>query len=91
MEIDLNHLNVFIGSNGAGKSNFISFFQMLNAIVNEQLGVFVPRNGFADSFLHYGRKSTDAILAQLEFGTNGYRFLLVQEGGNIQSTSKALG
>jgi predicted ATPase len=50
MEIDLNNLNVFIGANGAGKSNFISFFELLNAIVNEQLNVFVPKNGFADSF-----------------------------------------
>ncbi len=26
-EIELNNLNVFIGANGAGKSNFISFFK----------------------------------------------------------------
>jgi len=38
--------------------------------------VFVPKNGFADSFLHYGRKHTDAIAARLEFGANGYRFTL---------------
>jgi len=76
MEIDLNNLNVFIGANGAGKSNFISFFTLLNAIVNEQLSVFVPKNGFADSFLHYGRKHTDAIAAKLEFGANGYQFTL---------------
>ncbi len=36
-EIELNNLNVFIGANGAGKSNFISFFKLLNAIINEQL------------------------------------------------------
>ncbi len=82
IEIDLNHLNVFIGPNGAGKSNFISFFKMLNAIVNEQLGIFVPKNGFADSFLHYGRKSTDAIFAQLEFGAYGYRFTLEPTANN---------
>ncbi|MEN8219137.1 MAG: AAA family ATPase [Pseudomonadota bacterium] len=82
MEIDLNNLNVFIGANGAGKSNFISFFTLLNAIVNEQLSVFVPKNGFADSFLHYGRKHTDAISAQLEFGANGYQFTLEPTADN---------
>jgi len=82
MEIDLNNLNVFIGANGAGKSNFISFFTLLNAIVNEQLSVFVPKNGFADSFLHYGRKHTDAIAARLEFGANGYQFTLEPTADN---------
>ncbi|OAD21518.1 hypothetical protein THIOM_002711 [Candidatus Thiomargarita nelsonii] len=76
MDIELNNLNVFIGANGAGKSNLISFFELLNAIVNKQLSVFIPKNGFADSFLHYGRKHTDAIAARLEFGANGYRFTL---------------
>ena len=76
MDIELNNLNILIGANGAGKSNFISFFQLIHAIVHEQLSVFVPKNGFANSFLHYGRQHTDAISAQLEFGANGYQFTL---------------
>jgi predicted ATPase len=82
LEIDLKPLNVFIGPNGAGKSNFISFFKLLNAIVNQQLGVFVPKNGFADSFLHYGRQSTEAIFAQLQFGADGYQFTLEPTANN---------
>ncbi len=82
LEIELNQLNVFIGPNGAGKSNFISFFKLLNAIVNQQLGVFVPKNGFADSFLHYGRQSTEAIRAQLQFGLDGYQFTLEPTANN---------
>ena len=62
-ELDLNNLNVFIGANGAGKSNLISFFKLLKAIVNQQLSIFVPKNGFAEVFLHYGRKHTEAIEA----------------------------
>jgi len=73
-EIELNNLNVFIGANGAGKSNFISFFKLLNAIINEQLSIFVPKNGFAEAFLHYGRKQTETIEAQLELGTHSYQF-----------------
>jgi hypothetical protein len=43
------------------KFNFISFFKLLNAIVNEQLSIFVPKNGFAE--VCYGRKHTEAIEA----------------------------
>jgi len=81
-EIELNNLNVFIGANGAGKSNFISFFNLLNAIINEQLRIFVPKNGFADAFLHYGRKHTEAIEAQLKLGTDGYQFRLEPTADN---------
>ncbi len=81
-EIELNHLNVFIGANGAGKSNFISFFHLLNAIINEQLRIFVPKNCFADAFLHYGRKHTQAIEAHLELGRHGYQFRLEPTADN---------
>ena len=81
-EIELNNLNVFIGANGAGKSNFISFFKLLNAIVNQQLSIFVPKNGFAESFLHYGSKHTDVIKAQLEWETHDYQFMLEPTSDN---------
>jgi len=81
-DIELNNLNVFIGANGAGKSNFISFFKLLNAIINEQLSIFVPKNGFAEAFLHYGRMHTQAIEAQLELGTHGYQFRLEPTNDN---------
>lgn len=81
-EIVLNNLNVFIGANGAGKSNFISFFKLLNAIINEQLNIFVPKNGFADTFLHYGRKHTKAIEAQLELDNHVYKFQLEPTADN---------
>ena len=32
MDLELRRLNVLIGANGAGKSNFVSFFKMLNAM-----------------------------------------------------------
>ena len=31
-DIAIGPLNILIGSNGVGKSNFISFFKMLNSI-----------------------------------------------------------
>ena len=35
-EIPLRNLNVLIGSNGAGKSNFISFFEMVQKMLYQQ-------------------------------------------------------
>ena len=37
-DIRLRNLNVLIGSNGVGKSNFISFFELLKALLNQRLG-----------------------------------------------------
>ena len=33
---ELNNLNVLIGSNGAGKSNFIEDFRMLRAMIEQR-------------------------------------------------------
>ncbi len=31
---EMKNLNVFVGSNGSGKSNLISFFQMLRSLID---------------------------------------------------------
>ncbi|RJP37303.1 MAG: recombinase RecF [Phycisphaerales bacterium] len=72
----LSELNVLIGANGAGKSNFMSFFGLLHAIVNRQLQLEVARAGGAGRLLHLGRKQTRAIRARLEFGLNSFEFRL---------------
>ena len=36
-ELKLNNLNILIGSNGAGKSNFISAFVLLQNILDKEL------------------------------------------------------
>jgi predicted ATPase len=74
MDVNLNNLNILIGSNGSGKSNFISLFRMLNHMVDLGLGLqlFIAKNGSAESFLHYGRKMTSSIHLSLNFTNNGY-------------------
>lgn len=72
IDLELRPLNVLIGSNGAGKSNFISVFGLLNQIVARQLQVHVQRSGGADSLLHHGQKQTAAMVLRLHFGANGY-------------------
>jgi predicted ATPase len=45
MSIDLTKLNVLIGANGAGKSNFVSIFELLNQMVENNLQLFVGKAG----------------------------------------------
>jgi predicted ATPase len=67
VELDLRSLNVLIGANGAGKSNLVSFFRLLNALSAGSLQLYVGRSGGADSVLHYGSKQTAQLEARLDF------------------------
>lgn len=55
--VQIKPLNVLIGSNGAGKSNFISFFKFLNMLFEQQLQNHIARKGRADGFMYFGRQS----------------------------------
>lgn len=76
-EFPLGKLNVFIGANGSGKSNFVGFFSFLREMVEGRLEKVVNHHaGRADSLLFLGPKVTSKINASLEFGDNSYRFTL---------------
>lgn len=75
-DIELGELNVLIGANGAGKSNFIGFFRLINRILDQQLQAAVGDAGGPDAVLHFGRKKTEELCAELYFGNNGYKFSL---------------
>jgi len=75
-DLDLGRLNVLIGANGAGKSNFIGFFSLINRILDQQLQTATGLAGGPDALLHFGRKKTEKLRAELYFGNNGYRFSL---------------
>ncbi len=72
LDLDLRALNVMIGSNGAGKSNFISIFKLLNEMGAGNFQNAVTHGGGAETFLHFGEKTTDKIEVELRFGANGY-------------------
>ena len=55
-DFDLHNLNILIGANGAGKSNFIGFFRLVNAMYQQQLQLYVQKQGGPDALLHFGRK-----------------------------------
>lgn len=73
---ELERLNVLIGANGTGKSNFISFFRMLADMMDGRLQSYVKGEDGPDAVLFGGRKRTRSIEAELYFGANGYRFSL---------------
>src|ERR1700677_3207273 len=66
--LELGRLNVFIGGNGAGKSNLVGVFRFLREIVNQNLAVYTGTKGGADAFLYFGRKQSSEITIQLNFG-----------------------
>ncbi len=72
--IKLAPINILIGANGSGKSNFISFFDFLNRVFNRKINDYIALNGGENKFLYKGKKHTNAICFQMEFdnGTNGY-------------------
>jgi predicted ATPase len=69
MDLELRTLNVLIGANGAGKSNLVSFFKMLNEMMASRLQSYIVEAGRAQSVLHYGPRRTPQMEATLEFAT----------------------
>lgn len=82
INLEMGTLNIIIGANGAGKSNFISFFQMLANMMTGALQIYVGKNGTSESLLQFGSKKTKMISASLVFKnnkfTNTYEFSLVK-------------
>lgn len=44
-KVDFKDINILIGSNGSGKSNFISFFEFLNRLYNKNLQEYISLRG----------------------------------------------
>lgn len=86
MDLELRPLNVLIGANGAGKSNLIAFFKLLNEMMAGRLQQYIARSGRAQSLLHFGPKITPQIEAQLEFevenGIDTYTLRLFHAAGD---------
>lgn len=82
-KIILNNLNVLIGSNGVGKSNFISFFELLQAMLNQRLGSYVLSRGGVDRMMYQGQKYSESIKGLIDFkNTNAFFFKLKPAAGS---------
>ena len=97
-KISFPDLAVIIGSNGAGKSNCIKFFEMLSFMLrSKNLSEFVARNGGADDQLFMGARRTPKLEAEIrietERGFNDYKFALTHAasstGGRLMFVDEA--
>lgn len=66
-KLPLKSVNILIGSNGSGKSNFIGVFSFLHAIREARLRDYVIEAGGAEKVLHFGSKTTKQIYIHLSF------------------------
>lgn len=76
--LPLRPINVLIGSNGSGKSNFIGVFSFLRELREGRLQEYVRRSGGAERILHFGSKVTEQIEIFLVFSEeiNQYKIVL---------------
>ena len=76
----IGNLNIFIGGNGAGKSNLIEAFRFLREIVTQNMAGYTAMKGGADKLLYFGRKRSPKMEFFLEFGegdkSNSYEVVL---------------
>jgi predicted ATPase len=78
-ELALGPVNILIGANGSGKSNFISVFSLFNALAQGKLQSWVKRNGGAERLLHFSSRTTDSAVIDLAFADDGYHVELKKE------------
>lgn len=75
-DLPLGNLNVFIGGNGADKSNLLEFFRLLRAVIDGRLNQYIADGGGISDFLFNGRKTTARMEFETHFGARGYRFAI---------------
>ena len=82
-DFNMKNLNIIIGANGVGKSNFINIFKILNCIVKQQLQTYVAQKGFAEKILFFGSKKTGLLEFKFKFGYgNRYDLKLIPDQAN---------
>lgn len=76
LDLVMTPINILIGANGSGKSNFLSFFSFLKSIHRQELQKYVALKGI-ETFLHKGSENTKEISMKLSLpNTNGYSFTI---------------
>jgi len=77
LEIEFSSINILIGANGVGKSNFIGFFNFVRKILEKELELYVAQCGGANKILHFGTKTTNILNFSMLFTPNGYQATLL--------------
>lgn len=77
-KLELRPINVLVGANGSGKSNFVGVFALLHELREGKLGDYTDRAGGAEKILHFGSKVTKEVELEISFrgSLNGYHVAL---------------
>jgi predicted ATPase len=81
-ELALKDVNVLVGANGAGKSNFIRALGMLGRIVDGELGLYVGLSGGASALLNADPSNPRRVRLQVESDAGGYSAELIPAAGD---------
>lgn len=81
-KIEICPINILIGANGAGKTNFLSFFEFLNNLYERKLQEYISLNGGEDKMLHHGGKITTKLLSKISFNENANTYSFILEKGS---------
>ena len=73
-ELPLSPINILIGTNGAGKTNLIEAFLLLDRIRNGNLQEYVIRAGGANRILHFGYATTQEVTVGISCHGDMYRY-----------------
>ena len=91
LSVQLRPINLLIGANGAGKSNFLSLFEMLGNIYEKRLAAYVAQVGGVDKLLYQGRKVTEHIDLELRQNQKFYQLSLMESDGKLIVQNEAVG
>lgn len=91
ISVPLKKINILIGANGSGKSNFLSVFQLLGEAYDGNLARYVAQGGGVGKILHKGRKSTDKISITVKEGKNSYDLSFIESDGRLIVETEKLG
>jgi len=84
-KLALRPINVLIGANGSGKSNFIGGFSFLHAMREGRLQDYVRTAGGAEQLLHFGSKTSKDMQFHISFEQEVNQYHLVLRPTNDDS------
>ena len=76
LNLEMRSINLLIGANGAGKSNFMSIFTFLNQLSKGKLQSYIAKQGGTGRLLHFSAKNTPSLVINLELGDDNYHLHL---------------
>lgn len=93
VDFELRDINILIGANGSGKSNFIQFFEMIRNIVASGPDKWFYQRGGAERIFYRGIRETREIKCSLAWSVVSYEVLVESDDeGRVRiSTNGRLG